>query len=167
MTRPQIGLIVAFICCFAILTSCSDSGSSNSASTAANTNKAVSSNSAPAAKTNVEELALLINIPYESEDASWKEDAARKRIIAVFRFNPVETAKVIGDAEKIRPPEGVSVASESWFPPELIAQSEMSGDDTLKAQSYAANAFFNAPYDDGRIARIEGTDYFVLELSAK
>jgi hypothetical protein len=43
----------------------------------------------------------------------------------------------------------------------------MTGDDTLRAKAYAANAFFGGPYNDGRIARIDGTDYFVLELFAK
>jgi len=33
--------------------------------------------------------------------------------------------------------------------------------------SYPANAFYLEPYTDGRITRIENTDYFVLELTAK
>ena len=38
---------------------------------------------------------------------------------------------------------------------------------TLAGQSYAANAFYQEPYTDGRITHIENTDYFVLELSEK
>lgn len=167
MTHLKFGLIVTLIYCLAFLNACAGSPTPDSNSPASPANSSTTNSVAASAKTNVEELALLINIPYESEDATWKEDAVRKKIIAVFKFSPAEATHVIADAEKVRPPEGVSVGSETWFPPELIAQSEMSGDDTLKGQAYAANAFFGGPYNDGRITRIDGTDYFVLELSAK
>ena len=68
---------------------------------------------------------------------------------------------------KVRAPQQTTITSESWFPPELIAQGNVTGDDALNGLSYAANAFFQDPYNDGRITRIQGTDYFILEMSAK
>jgi hypothetical protein len=123
--------------------------------------------SSDAAKTNVEELGMLVNVSYESEEAFWKEDVARKRVIAVLRFPESEANRLVADAEKVQPPQPTSINPESWFPPELIAQGDISGDSALKGTSYSAGAFFNAPYDTGRIVRIENSDYFVLELSSK
>ena len=141
----------------------SSSNSANSSNTASNR----SSENVNSARTNVEELGLLINMPFETEEALWKEFPSQKKVVAVLRFSPADADKVVTQAEKFRKPNPVSVSSETWFPPELIAQSEMSGDDTLKGTSYAANDFFQPPYTDGQITRITDTDYFVLELNAK
>jgi len=121
---------------------------------------------ANSAKTNVEELSVLVNVPYEAEDIVWKETADHKRIIAVLRFSPGDANKIVSEARS-QAPQNVKLSSETWFPAELIAQSEMSGDDSLNGLAYAADLFFQEPYTSGRIVRIEGTDYFVLELSAK
>jgi hypothetical protein len=43
----------------------------------------------------------------------------------------------------------------------------VSGDDTLSGQAYAANAFFQDAYNDGRVIKVDDSDYFVLELNAK
>ena len=147
-----------------ILTSCGSQSNTNSQNTARANSNAANSN---VAKTNVEELGMLVNVPYESEEAFWKEDAAHKKLVAVLRFPQPEANRLIADAEKIRPAQQTTIPSESWFPPELIAQGDLSGDDTLNGKAYAANAFFQDPYNDGRITRIEDTDYFVLELSAR
>ena len=119
------------------------------------------------ARSNVEELRLIATIPYEAEDVVWKEDQTRKKLVAVLRFSSADSSKVVAEAERLKPPEAASVSSETWFPPELIAQSEMSGDDILMGNAYAAHQFFLDQYLAGRIIRIENTDYFVLELSAK
>jgi len=137
----------------------------------ANSNAATNSNTAQAnsnsTKTNVEELGMTINVPYESEEVFWREDAPHTKLVAVLRFSQAEANRLIADAEKVRPPQQVNINPDSWFPPELIAQSDMSGDDTLNGKSYAANAFFQDPYKDGRIIKIDDSDYFVLELTAK
>ena len=52
------------------------------------------------------------------------------------------------------------------LPPELIAQSQGSGDEILKGKSYAANEFFSESYKNGKITRINDTDYFILELTS-
>ena len=148
-----------------ILTACGDTETTSNSQNPARSNQKADNSSTP--KTNVEELGMLINVPYESEEAFWKEDPSHKKIVAVLRFPAGEANRLIVDAEKIRPPQEVSIPSESWFPPELVAQGDISGDSTLKGKSYAANAFFQDSYTDGRITRIDDTEYFVLELSTK
>ncbi len=123
--------------------------------------------SANSAKTNVEELGLLVNIPHQAEDIAWKESVDHKQLIAVLRFSTDDAKKIAADAAARQTPQNVKLSSENWFPAELIAQSEMSGDDSLNGLAYPADGFFQEPYTTGRIVRIEGTDYFVLELSAK
>ena len=118
-------------------------------------------------RTNVEELGMLINMPFETEDAVWRSDPDQKKITAVLRFSSEDARKLTEQAEKQRKPTSAVIGSESWFPAELVAQSDQSGDDSLKGISYAADDFYQAPYTDGRIIRIENTDYFVLELTAK
>lgn len=164
MTFVKATAILALFSCAALSLGCSGNGNkpvnSKTAANSANENTNTT-------RTNVEELGLIVNVPYEAEDVAWKEDAAHKKVIAVLRFSPADSAKLVAEAEKIKPAEATNISSESWFPAELIAQSEISGDDNLKGQSYAANQFFQEPYTNGRIVRIETTDYFVLELSAK
>jgi len=136
----------------------SNSESHNSSNTAAENSNA--------AKTNVEELGLLVTIPYEAEDIVWKEDTAHKKITAVLRFSPEDANKITADATARQAPQNVTLSSSSWFPAELIAQSEMTGDDQLHGTAYAADAFYQEPYTTGRLVRVEGTDYFVLELTS-
>jgi hypothetical protein len=157
-------LILTLILIAITLAGCS--ASSNVSNSQANTNSQPAANS-NVAKTNVEELGMLINVPYESDEVFWKDDAAHKKLVAVLRFPPGEANRLIADAEKVRPPQAVTISSESWFPAELVAQSEMSGDDQLNGRAYAADSFFQEPYNQGRVIRVEDTDYFVLELSAK
>lgn len=167
MTFAHPAVILALISCAALSPACS-----GSANNSANSSVSASSNQANenvnAVRSNVEELGLIVNIPYETEDVAWKEDASRKKIIAVLRFAPADSTKLVAEAEKVRPPEAANIPSETWFPAELIAQSEMSGGgDNLNGRSYAANQFFQEPFTSGRIVRIENTDYFILELAVK
>ena len=165
MTLVKTVVILALFFCTALLPACRGSGNKSANSKASAANQA--NENANTTKTNVEELGVIVNVQYEAEDVVWKEDTAHKKVIAVLRFSPADSAKLVAEAEKVRPAELANISSETWFPAELIAQSEMSGDDDLKGQSYAANQFFQEPYTNGRIVRIENTDYFVLELSAK
>ena len=164
MTVAKTVAILALFFCTTLSPACRVSSNKpvNSKDSAAN--QAIENSNTT--KTNVEELGVIINVQYEAEDVVWKEDVAHKKVIAVLRFSPADSAKLVAEAEKIRPSESANISSETWFPAELIAQSEMSGDDDLKGQSYAANQFFQEPYTKGLIVRIENTDYFVLEISA-
>ncbi len=110
---------------------------------------------------------MLIQVPYEADDIVWKQDASTQNIVAVFRFAPEDADKLAADAEIFGPGLPVSLPVEHWFPDELIAQAETSGDGTVKGISYAANAFFQAPYSSGKVTRIEGVDYFIVEISPK
>ena len=153
--------------CGCILTLNGCGGSSNAGnSTSQPANQ--SNENANVPKTNQEELSLLINVPFETEDIEWKDDATKKEITAVLLFSSADANKTVADAEKIRPAEDVTTRVQSWFPQELIAQSEMGGgEDEVRGKAYAADQFYQEPYTTGRIIRVENTDYFIVELSAK
>jgi len=153
--------ILTLFLAVALLSACGgQSGNANGPTTTANA-------TTEAAKTNIEELSLLVKVPYETEDIVWKDDGANKRVIAVLRFAPIDADRIVADAQKFGAAANVSLAAESWFPGELIAQSEMSGDNKLNGIAYAANSFYQEPYSTGKITRINDTDYFVLDVSAK
>lgn len=163
MSFAKTTAILALFSGSAMLSACG--GSANTAANSAVSKPA--NENANAVRSNVEELGLLVNVSYDTDDIAWKEDAAHKKIIAVLLFNPADSAKIVTEAEKIKPAETVSLPSQTWYPAELIAQSETGGGDVLNGRSYAANQFFQEPYTSGRIVRVENTDYFILELSSK
>lgn len=146
----------------ALLTSCGARQARDTAVT-----NAVPAPNASAPRTSVEELGLVINIPYEAEDAVWKDDPSQKKLTAVLRFDPQDTAKIVAAAEKTRPPQPATLASETWFPPDLLAESEVRGVDEILGKAYAANQFFQGDYTDGRLIRVDGNDYLILELTGK
>lgn len=150
----------------ALLSACGSGSMSNSNASGGNSNKSQTSN-AIAVRNDVEELGLRVNVPFETEELVWKEVADGKSLIAIMRFTPENSAKVVAEAEKIRPATRVDVTSETWFPPELIAQADMTGDDRLAGSSYAANSFLLPPFTEGTLVRIDNTDYFILNATAK
>jgi hypothetical protein len=160
----KIGIILSLFCICIVFSGC---GTSESNTNGANETANKNTDTANAAKTNVEELGLLINMPYEAEEIVWKEDPQHKKVIAVLRFSPEDSKKLISDVEKLKTPEKTTIPTQTWFPPELIAQGDVGGDDTINGLAYSANTFAQPPYNDGRLIHIEGTDYFVLEVSAK
>jgi hypothetical protein len=167
MKNIPTGQILTLLFAFVLL-SAACSGDSRNSNMAADANSAAARNANDSgARTDTEALGMLINVPFESEDTAWKEDPAKKKITAVFRFSPEDAKKLIAEAEKAGAPQPTSTSSETWFPAELIAQSEMSGDDDLKGQAYPANMFFQEPYTAGRVIHIDNTDYFVLEVTSK
>ena len=142
-------------------------GAANSTSSnVSSVSKAANQNS-NAARTNVEELSLQIRIPYEVEDVVWKEDAAKRSLLAVLRFAPADAEKIVAEASQFGASQPAVVSPEIWFPDELIAQSEMSGDNALKGQAYPVNGFLQESYTSGKLIRIDGTDFFVLEAHTK
>lgn len=164
MIHLRFAVILTLFAVSVLTGSCSGGGDPNGNSNSPVTAK---NSKTTTAKTNVEELSLLITFPYETEDIVWKEDESNKRLIAVFRLSPADAAKLVTEAEKIRPAQAVTISPESWYPAELIAQSAMSGDDTLNGRSFAANGFLQEPYKTGTITRVDTTDFFVLEVSSK
>ncbi|MEP6947314.1 MAG: hypothetical protein ABJA02_15450 [Acidobacteriota bacterium] len=152
---------------FLLLCSLAACGGNSGAENPNSANTSSANVPANATKTNAEELGMLINIPYEAEESVWRSDPSQKKLTAVLRFSAADCDKITADAGRYRAPENVTIPSEAWFPDELIAQGDISGDDTLKGSSYGANAFFLESYNQGMIIRIEGTNYFVLEMSSK
>ncbi|MBX3283510.1 MAG: hypothetical protein KF756_13680 [Acidobacteria bacterium] len=115
------------------------------------------------ANSNLEELKLLINVPYETEDLAWRKEDGSDKIVAVLRFAPEDADKITAESG---PSKGkVSISPESWYPSELTAQSETSGDSGLDGTVFDPKLFVLAPYSQGRLIRIDGTNYFLLELS--
>lgn len=159
----QLAAILLFLS-QALFISCGGSADGNAAPTTASNASAENTNGA---KTNVEDLSLLINIPYEAEDIFWKENKISKKLTAVLRFDKVDTNKLVADLEKLGHGDMVEIEAEEWFPDELRSQSEIRGDSTLKGKSYTAAPFYSEPYINGKIARIDGTDFFILELTSK
>lgn len=160
----QLAAILLLLSQALLFISCGGSADANTATPKASNSSSENTNGV---KTNVEELSLLINIPYEAEDIFWKEDKAQKKLTAVLRFDKVDTHKLVADLEKAGAAADVAVEPEDWFPDELRSQSEMKGDTALKGKSYTASIFYLEPYTDGKVTRIDGTDFFVLELTAK
>lgn len=160
--RPFLAAFLASICGISLACGNSSSGTLNGPAGAAN--RAAQNSDGP--RTNVEELGLLVNIPYEVMDVVWKEDQKKKTLMAVLRFSPADAAKIVAEAEKVGAFRAATIQPEPWFPDELTAQSEMSGDALLKGKSYPANGFLQEGYSAGTITRIDGTDYFILQASA-
>jgi hypothetical protein len=160
MTSKPLGFTAFLILALSLMAGC---GGQESNSGATNRPNRPSDSNPP--KTNVEELGVIVKIPYETEDIVWKNYSEAKRIVAVLRFSSANANKIVTEAGGT--PEGKSVPVETWFPAELTAQSEMSGDNALKGIAYPATAFYQEPFVAGKVTRIDGTDYFILDLTAK
>ncbi|HTH50406.1 MAG TPA: hypothetical protein VL501_00650 [Pyrinomonadaceae bacterium] len=148
-----------------LLTACGGKDGANNANTA----QVVNANTADVekgARTTAEELGNLVRMPFEAEDVAWKQSKDQKKLTAVIRFDPEDTQKLAAECEKFGPPQNATVDAQSWFPDELTAQSDLHGDQPLSGKSYPANPFFQDPYNSGRVVRIDGTDFYVLELTS-
>lgn len=150
-----------------------------------NTNQA-SNNVEVNANANVAEdsevkLKELINLPYEpAEDSPFREDRignevdnprvpgpTDRKLTAVLKFSKEDTEKIVEEGEKKGKPSERSIDSESWFPAELIAQSQTTGDNTIKGVAYSADEFVKPPYSVGTLVRVNDSDYFVLTLQTQ
>ena len=169
MRSARVKIILSLIFIGQLLSACSTAPVANTNLAQPNTNQ-----NRPSASDKSEELELLIKIPAEPEETVFREDAANavdgiqpqyaKKLTAVLKYSAAESVKLSESLEKSSPPLSASINVEPWFPAELIAQSDLSGDDTVKGYSYPALPFFQPPYNEGTITRIEGTNYFILEL---
>jgi len=126
----------------------------------------------PTSKDDIAELNSMIRLPYLPEEVTWHEeqsskDPNNKRLVAVMRFSEQDEKALIREAEKYSQPQPIELEVEDWFPAELIAQNELSGDETLKGSAYSATDFIQMPYKKGRLVKIENSHYFVLELSTE
>lgn len=171
---------VLFLMIF-LISGCGENENSNNANTsAANDQSAILKNdNANISKDNVEELDKIINLRIQPEEATWREDnldklsdndnsslSQGKKLTIVLKFSAEDAQKIIEQIDKTKQSFASDVDAESWFPPELIAKSQESGDENLKGTSYAADEFLREPYKNGKITRINDTDFFVLELTS-
>lgn len=120
------------------------------------------------ASDSIENLLELVRLPVIPEEVVWREytNTNPKKITAVLKFEPEELPNFTAIVEKNKLADSVEVGVETWFPQELTAQSQLSGEGVIKGTAYSANEFYNIPYGNGRITKIQGTDFFVLELTA-
>lgn len=146
----------------------------------ANTNSNGSNSSTKNAKKsppsdNLNELLNLIKLPVVPQDVVWREDEQpnQKKLTAVLQYEPKSSPEeedrllqIVNVLEKYKQPEPSEVGIEDWFPEQLKAKAQLSGVEVINGTGYGANEFFNIPYGSGKITRIEGTNYFVLELQA-
>ncbi|MFL6373781.1 MAG: hypothetical protein ACJ73D_03855 [Pyrinomonadaceae bacterium] len=163
MLRRALILVSLTVAASAACSSKPVANKANTSTAAANAN----TDTQNGAHTKVEDLSLLISMPYDVQDLAWKQSKDQKKITAVLRFDPDDEKKVIAESEKFGPAQNASVETQSWFPDELTEQSDLHGDQPLKGKAYPANRFFQDPYNSGRIVDIDGTDYYVLELSSQ
>ncbi len=156
-----------------LLNACSGNEIANVNTIAPNAN---SSTAAIVPMDDVEELGKIVKLPYAPEEATFYEFDLRanansrpsvanaKRLVAVLKFSAEDTNQLSAVVGQSTAPVPFDVEAENWFPPELVAKSQESGDETLKGVSYPAKNFLQPPYVNGRLTRINETSYFVLEL---
>ena len=159
------GLIFAVLTASIAAVGCSSKPAANNANASA-APAAANTDTQNGARTKVEDLSLLVNMPYDVQDVLWKQSHDQKKITAVLRFDPDDEKKVTAEAEKFGPAQNVTFDTQAWFPEELTEQSELHGDQPLSGKAYPANQFFQEPFNNGRLVDIDGTDYYVLELNA-
>lgn len=170
-------MIFALLATIIFLSSCGSSEEINGNISASDT--AQNAAQANLVKDDIGELGKIINLPFEPLEVVWQESSLNnagagnrvsapneKRLIAVLQFTPEEANRLIAQAEKYAQANPSVIDAESWFPVELIAQSQLSGDETLKGNSYAADDFFMESLNKGKLTHITDTNYFVLELTS-
>ncbi|MGI8786247.1 MAG: hypothetical protein ACR2HG_00615 [Pyrinomonadaceae bacterium] len=175
-------LFFSFAVSVFLLNGCAENKNVNVNSSAPNTNQTSNSKTEITAKDDIEELGKTVKLPYTPEEATYSEvnlndknsappfDKSpapnEKKLVAVLKFSSEDANQIIARAEKYKSPAPADIDAESWFPPELVAKSQETGDESLKGVEYAANDFFQTPFINGRLTRLNDTDYFVLELTS-
>jgi hypothetical protein len=145
-----------------IFTSCSaPAGNSSSANSEGNRVASVTKK----ANDKAEELGLLLNFTLEPEDILWQQSESPKMIVAVFRLDEEDTKKLTDQLATRSQGAAKSITVEDWFPAELVAGGETTGSSTVDGIAYPADDFYQPPFSQGTITRINNTDFFVLEIA--
>ena len=171
MKCPPTKLICGFFLSIFLLSACVHNETDKNANLSANKPADYANENKIPPKDDVEELERIIKLPFHPEEATWRETDlnalnGEKKLTVVVQFLSEDANKIVEQVEKYKPAVASDIDAEDWFPAELIAQSQISGDINLKGKSYAANDIFQSPYINGKITRIDDTDYFVLELTS-
>ncbi len=162
--RFSTSAVLVILLALQILSSCSSRTANNNSATASAANASKTGQSGP--HDNIEALGMLVRLPIEPEEVAWEEKPDQKKLTAVLRFSPENAAKMAAEVAKNGQASADTLTVESWYPNELIAQGELTGESTVKGQSYTAEPFLNPPYTKGKITRVENTDYFILQISS-
>jgi hypothetical protein len=162
----QAKLFFVFLTGAFLLAACGASGEVNQNANGANQSSGANGNS-NLTKDDTEEFGKIVSMPFVPEEVMWRETSSRntKKLIAVLKFSAQDAQAIVAQAETYKPAAPSEIDAENWFPPELVAQSQQSGDEILKGNAYAANDFISRDYKDGKLTRISDTNYFVLELT--
>ncbi|HLA94512.1 MAG TPA: hypothetical protein VK612_02240 [Pyrinomonadaceae bacterium] len=160
-------VILALFSLLSFIYGCGGNVDPNKASNATSARSNANASAANKANGNAEELGMLINFTLEPEDLTWKADDKKKSIVAVFRLDTEDEKKFEEQLSAKGPGAPREISTEEWFPAELIAQGESGGGSSVEGTAYPADEFYQAPYNQGTITRINGTDFFVIELAAK
>ncbi|HEV8591627.1 MAG TPA: hypothetical protein VGQ55_05945 [Pyrinomonadaceae bacterium] len=146
-------------------------GPSASDNTARNTSAVTASNTAntDSSNDNVEELRMLINVPFVPEDVRFQQSAGvnEKKLTAVLLYSKEDAAKLTSQLSAQGKGKPDEITTEDWFPPELLSQSDLGGESTLKGESYKADELLQPPYTAGTVTRVTDSNYFVVQLTAK
>ncbi len=164
MQSPRFAAVLVLLFASHILSGCSSPAGNGNASNAVANNSSNAAVSGP--NDNVEELMMLVRLPFQPEEVAWDENPSQKSLVAVIRFSPENAAKMATEVARGGQPKPETLPVETWYPAELIAQGETTGESTIKGLAYPAEPFLNPPYTKGRITRIENTDYFILQISS-
>ena len=174
MKISQTKSIFALFIIAVTLGACAGNQIGNDNSVVTNASQTANSKVEIVAQDNIEDLDKIIKLPYTPLEATYSEinpnskntAPNEKRFVGVLKFSTEDAAKIVADAEKYKPSTPSDIDAETWFPPELIAKSQETGDEYLKGVEYAANDFVRPPYLNGKLTRLNNTDYFVLELAS-
>jgi hypothetical protein len=137
----------------------------------ADSNAAANTNNESSCVSNddVAALGAQVLLPIVPEEVVWCEENVKnsndKKLTAIMKFTEEEARNLVAQVEKHRPAKAAEIGTEQWFPAELIAQSQLSGNESLKGNAYAPTDFLQLPYKGGSLIRIENSNYFVLELT--
>jgi hypothetical protein len=162
--------------------SCTPNNNANQNTNKENNTAQIAEKKPSAVSDDIDELAKTVKLPVTPEEVLWMPDSTvkvsgsvnsaanrnatdGKRLVAVLKFSEADSQALTSQVEKISPPVNIGVIPEEWFPEELIAQSEIAGDQSLKGKQYDARDFAQPPYVKGRLIKLEQAGYFVLEMT--
>ena len=142
----------------------------------ANANVNTNSNTA---EDDLGKLKEIINLPFEPEFNNYRvepmvRDAISskspqpndRKLTVVMKFSAEDTES-LGTQLRGTKAFQTETLAEDWFPSELVAIGNTSGDGSLKATGYSSQLFAKPPFNKGSLIRINDTDYFVLILQTR
>jgi hypothetical protein len=132
----------------------------------ANSNAGNELNASKSPNDNIEDLRTNINVPFEPDEVSWRLLSNKQNgggLIAVFRMAPSDAAAY---ASKVGPSgtKSAEVTVEEWFPAELKAMADTTGQSTISGTALPANEFVRDPFTEGIVYVIPESNYLVVEL---